>query len=270
MKAITKFTHYASLSLAAIVLAGCASSRTADRHPQDPLEPLNREIFSFNRGIDTIFIKPVAGVYHKFVPPQARQGVTNFFSNINDINVTANELLQFKIEDAIKTSVRFIMNTTFGIGGLFDVATHVGLYKKRQDFGTTLAFYGIKNSPYLVLPLLGPSTIRDTAGLAVDFYLSPYAYVAEDVMWTALAINYVNQRANLLEDTGFVDYAAMDPYALVRDIYLGRRNALINKKQIGNEWNSAEDKWDDWAEPWSDETATGVSDQVGPPPTSDQ
>lgn len=261
MKAITQFRHYASLSLAVIVLAGCASNRTVDRHPEDPLEPLNREIFSFNRGVDTIFFKPVAGIYYKFIPSQARHGVTNFFSNVNDINVTANEILQFKMGDAVQTAVRFVMNSTVGIAGLFDVASKVGLYKKRADFGTTLAFYGMKKSPYLVLPLLGPSTMRDTVGIAVDWYLSPYAYVNEDIVFWALGLNLLNQRTNLLEEVSYVDYAAMDDYTFVRDIYLQRRNALINNTQNANDWDSSESTWNDWEVEWSKEVAPGVETQ---------
>jgi phospholipid-binding lipoprotein MlaA len=257
---IKQFKHYASLSLAAIVLTGCATGPTA--HPEDPLEPLNREIYSFNRGVDAIVIEPAAGIYHKFIPPQVRAAVTNFFSNVNDVNVVANQVLQGKIPDAMHSATRLALNTTIGVGGLFDVASSTGLYKMRADFGTTLAFYGVKKSPYLVLPFLGPSTIRDSAGLVVDFYLSPYGYVEEWVFWYAVGLNYLNQRSNLLEELVFVDYAAMDSYAFVRDIYLQRRNALINGTQETNEWENG--KWDDWEKPWSSEVAPAVEISVQP------
>lgn len=260
MKALTHLKTYASLSLAVMVLTGCATG--PDRHPEDPFEPLNREIYSFNSGVDMFVFKPAAGLYHKFIPPQARHGVTNFFSNVNDVNVAANEILQFKIQDAIVTGLRFTVNSTLGVAGLFDVASSMGIYKKRQDFGTTLAFYGWKSAPYLVIPLLGPSTVRDTAALFVDWYMSPYAYVREDVVLWALGINFLNQRSNLLEEISFVQYAAMDDYSFVRDIYLQRRNALINGEQNGNEWNSNDAKWDDWNVDWSKPVAPGVETQV--------
>lgn len=261
MKALTQLKSLASVTLSVIVLTGCATN-SATRHPQDPLEPLNREIYSFNRGVDTIFIEPVAALYHKLVPPQVRAGVTNFFSNVNDVNVMANQVLQGKIPDAMHSATRLALNTTVGVGGLFDVASGRGLYKMRQDFGTTLAFYGIKESPYLVLPFLGPSTIRDTAGLVVDFYLSPYGYVEEWVFWYSAGLLYLNTRSNLLEELVFVDYAAMDSYAFVRDIYLQRRNALINNTQESNEWENG--KWDDWEKPWSSEVAPAVELDVKP------
>jgi phospholipid-binding lipoprotein MlaA len=243
VKALTQFQHYASISLAAIVLTGCAS-KGADRHPDDPFEPVNRQIYSLNRGVDTFVFKPVAGVYHKFIPPQVRGGVTNFFSNINDINVTANQILQFKLADAFQSSARFVINTTIGIGGLFDIATKNGVYKKREDFGTTLAHYGWKKSAYLVLPLLGPTTIRDGIGLGVDWYLSPYAYIEESLMWPLVGLDLINLRSNMLEEVVYVDYVSMDSYTFVRDIYLGRRNALINNTQGVSDWDNA--KWEDW------------------------
>lgn len=255
-------TRLLTSAVLSVALVSCASNKTADRHPQDPLEPFNREMYSLNKGIDTIFIKPVAGVYAKVLPPQVRKGVTNFFSNINDINVAVNQLLQFKIEAAIKTSTRFLINTTFGIGGLMDPATHSGLYKTREDFGTTLAFYGVKDTPYLVLPLLGPSTVRDSAGLVVDYYLSPWAYIDINTALILFGIDLLNMRANMLDEVYYVDYASMDEYTFVRDIYLQRRQQLISGEQTIDDWNAEEDTWDDWAEPWSEEAAAGVETQV--------
>lgn len=259
MKAQTTVQQFASVSLAAIVLTGCAS-KGPERHEQDPIEPLNRQIYSFNRGVDKFVFAPVAGVYHKFLPAQVRRSVTNFFSNVNDINVTANQLLQFKFADAFQSSTRFVLNTTIGLGGLFDVATRNGVYKTRQDFGTTLAFYGWKKSTYLVLPILGPTTVRDGIGLGVDFYLSPYAYIDEWLMWTTMGLNVLNLRSNLLEEVVYVDYVSMDSYTFVRDIYLGRRDALIQNKQYSSEWDNG--KWDNWEESWSMEVAPGVEMEV--------
>jgi phospholipid-binding lipoprotein MlaA len=242
VKALNQFKHSASLCLAVIVLTGCASG--PNRHPEDPLEPLNREIYSFNRGLDMFIFAPVAGIYHKLVPSAIRACVTNFFSNIDDITVAANEVLQLKIPDAIQTSTRFVLNTTLGVGGIFDVASTKGIYKRREDFGTTLAHYGMKSSPYIVLPIIGPSTVRDGTSLIIDWYLTPYAYVDDWIMWYALGINLVNLRANMLEEVGFVNYAAQDSYSFVRDIYLQRRKAMINGTELNSEWN--EGGWNDW------------------------
>lgn len=265
MNALHQIKNYASITLAAIVLTGCANSAT--RHPEDPLEPFNREMYSFNRGVDTFFFAPVAGVYNRFLPRQVRACVTNFFSNVNDVNVIANQVLQLKIPDAMHSVIRLTINTTVGVGGLFDVASTAGFYKMRQDFGTTLAHYGVKKSPYLVLPILGPSTVRDSVGLLADVWLSPYGYVDEDIFWWAVGIDMINLRSNMLEEVVFVDYAAMDSYSFVRDIYLQRRNALINNTQNAEDWN--EGKWDDWEQSWSNEVApstqTAVQSKGAPP-----
>lgn len=227
------------------LLFGCANKKLAKGEVNDPYQAFNRQMYSFNRGIDTIFIKPIAGVYHFAVPQPVRRGVTNFFSNINDINVTINKVLQFKIHDAVRSAVRFAMNSTVGVGGLFDVASHTGLYKHRADFGLTLARYGMTESPYLVLPFLGPGTVRDQAGFFVDWYLSPWAYLNDEKwLYSLLALKIINTRANLLDEGMYVDYAAMDEYTFVRDIYLQRREALIK----GINADADAEEWEDWEE----------------------
>jgi phospholipid-binding lipoprotein MlaA len=235
--------------LAAILLSACASSsKVTEKHPEDPFEALNREIYTLNKGLDTIVFKPIASIYYVAVPSQIRKGVTNFFSNIGDITVFANKVLQFKIHDAVRTAARFGMNSTFGIGGIFDIATEAGLYKMRADFGLTLAHYGMKRSPYLMLPVFGPSTIRDTGGFVADWFLSPWAYVDHEILYIAGALDLVNIRANLLDDQYYFDYAAMDEYSFMRDIYLQRRNALIDGQDEAapGSWGDDYDDWDDW------------------------
>ncbi len=233
----------------AVLLTACASSsKVTEKHPEDPFERLNREMYTLNKGLDTIVFKPIASIYYVATPAIVRKGVTNFFSNVGDITVFANKVLQLKIHDAVRTAARFGMNSTFGIGGVFDIASEAGLYKMRADFGLTLAHYGMKRSPFLMLPVLGPSTMRDTAGFVADWFLSPWAYIDHDILYIAGAIDLVNIRANLLDDQYYFDYAAMDEYSFIRDIYLQRRNALIagQDAQAPGQWGEEYDDWDDW------------------------
>ncbi len=233
-----------------VLLTACASSsKVTEKHPEDPFESVNREIFTLNQGLDKFIFKPVASAYYMVVPPPVRKGVTNFFSNIGDITVFANKVLQFKIHDAVRTAARFGMNSTFGAAGLFDVASEAGLYKMRADFGLTLAHYGMKKSPYLVLPLIGPTTVRDAGGIVADFFLSPWAYVDGEILFYAGVLDLVNIRANLLDDQYYFDYAAMDEYSFMRDIYLQRRNALIkgqDEAAPAGDWGENYDDWDDY------------------------
>lgn len=238
-----------TLLLSIVLLAACASSsKVTEKHPDDPFESLNREIYTLNKGLDTFIFKPIASIYYMAVPTPVRKGVTNFFSNVGDITVFANKVLQLQIHDAVRTAARFGMNSTFGIGGLFDIASEAGLYKMRADFGLTMAHYGYKKSAFLMLPAIGPSTIRDTGGLVGDWFLSPWAYIDGDILLIFGGIDLVNIRANLLDDQYYFDYAAMDEYSFIRDIYLQRRDALIAGEDAdapGN-WGEEYDDWDDW------------------------
>lgn len=244
--------HTASILLLAAALmipTGCSSKRMKSPHADDPFEGMNREIYAFNTGADKFLIKPVAAVYHFALPEPLRQSVTNFFSNVNDITVVANKILQLEIHDAVRVSARFIMNTTVGVGGLVDVASHAGLYKQHGDFGLTLARWGMKHSPYIMVPFIGPTTIRDGAGFLVDFWLSPWIYIEPEWLgWGMYGLGLVNMRSNLLGDEAYFNYAAMDGYALMRDVFLQRRNSLIaqqaNKK---GDWEEDPNEWDDWS-----------------------
>ncbi|PMS20779.1 ABC transporter [Trinickia dabaoshanensis] len=216
----------ATLALAVAALAGCASVQTPT--PGDPLEGLNRTVFKFNDTLDTYALKPVAKGYAWAVPQPVRSSVTNFFSNIGDVYVAANELLELKIADGVGDVMRVVINTVFGVGGLFDVATAAKLPKHSADFGVTLGHYGVPSGPYLVLPLLGPSTVRDTAGLAVDYYGNPLSYVhPSGVSWALYGVNLVNTRANLLTTVDVLSAAAIDKYSFIRNAYLQRRKFLI-------------------------------------------
>ena len=153
--------------LVAGALAGCATG--PDRKPGDPLEPMNRQIFKFNDALDRTIAQPVAKGYQKVTPQPIRQAISNFFSNLGDLGTAANNILQLKITDATEDVMRFVMNSTFGIGGLLDFATPAGLPKHHEDFGLTLGRWGVPAGPYLVLPLFGPSSVRDSTGYIVDF-----------------------------------------------------------------------------------------------------
>ena len=209
-----------SLSL----LAGCATNG----NPRDPLEPLNRAVYTFNDGVDHLLIKPAAEFYRFIIPDFARTGVSNFFSNLNDVIVALNSLLQGKLAQAGSDLMRIVANSTIGVLGLFDVATEAGLEKHNEDFGQTLGYWGIGDGPYLVLPLLGPSSARDTVGWVGDFYAWPVTYIKDNgTRNTLIAVRFVTFRADLLEASRILETAALDPYQFVRDAYLQRRRNLV-------------------------------------------
>jgi phospholipid-binding lipoprotein MlaA len=214
----------AAAAVALFLLGGCAS--TGD--PRDPLEPMNRAVYKFNDGFDTLFARPAAEFYKAIVPDVFRLGVSNFFSNINDVIVALNNLLQGKVPEAIGDVGRIFVNTTLGILGIRDVATELGIPKNNEDFGQTLGRWGLRDGPYLVLPFLGPSSVRDTAGWVGDIYTSPLAYI-EPVRDRNLIIGFrfVTVRADLLEASAILETAALDPYEFVRDAYLQRRRNLV-------------------------------------------
>ncbi len=207
------------------VLGGCATLGD----PRDPLEPLNRGVYQFNEGVDTLFLKPIAAVYQGVIPPVARTGLSNVFSNINDVVVALNNLLQGKVNEALSDVGRVLINTTAGLFGLFDVATPAGLEKHNEDFGQTLGYWGIGDGPYLVLPLFGPRTTRDTVGLAVDFMTDPVSYIDPTrARNQVVGLRLVSHRAELLSASQLLSVAALDEYEFVREAYLQRRRNLIH------------------------------------------
>ena len=213
-----------SITIATLALTGCASAK----NPADPLEPFNRGVYKFNDTLDRAIAKPVAQGYDKFVPDTAKMMVTNFFSNLNDIIVTANDLLQFKLVQGFSDGMRVLVNSTLGIGGLVDVAS-MQLPKHNEDFGQTLGYWGIKSGPYLMLPVFGPSSFRDGIGLYVDSYTSEiYRGVPKIRTRNQLYLtDMVNQRQQLLSDEKVMDGAMLDRYAFIRDAYLQRRQNLV-------------------------------------------
>jgi phospholipid-binding lipoprotein MlaA len=217
----------ATFALAAATLAGCSTVQTPTKG--DPLEGLNRTIFTVNDKLDQYALKPVAKGYVWATPQPVRDSVTNFFSNIGDVYIAANNLLQLKITDGVEDIMRIVINTTFGVGGLFDVATLAKLPKHDNDLGLTLGHYGVPAGPYLVLPLFGPSTVRDAVGSIGNYYVNPLSYIHPDgLSWALYGLNVVNTRANLLSASDVLEGAALDKYSFVRNAYLQRRQYLLS------------------------------------------
>ena len=212
--------------LSLTLLGGCASTQ----NPRDPLEPLNRAVYTINDGLDKVIMKPVATAYQAVLPQFVRAGVTNFFNNLYDILTALNNLLQGKLADAASDAGRIAVNTTVGILGLIDVGTEIGLEKHREDFGQTLGRWGLGSGAYLQIPFFGPSSIRDGVGQFVDFKVDPIRWLwrndvpVRNSLW---GLYYINLRANLLDSTKILEEAALDPYEFQRDAYLQRRRNLV-------------------------------------------
>jgi len=215
------------LCVSSLLLTGCA---TQAKHKSDPLEGLNRGIYAINRTVDKLAIKPIAKVYDAVIPKPVKKGVHNFFENLNDIPTIANGVLQGRFPQAISDSTRFLVNSTLGIGGIFDVADHWGLQKHKADFGQTLALWGYRDSTYLVLPFFGPSTVRDGVGRVATYYMSVWPYIKKVKVRNIMFASYViDTRASLLGNEAIMEEAASgDEYAWVRDAYLRHRQYEID------------------------------------------
>jgi phospholipid-binding lipoprotein MlaA len=210
--------------LISLALLGCATNGD----PRDPLEPLNRSVYKFNDVVDKAVLKPVATGYKGAMPDPVRTAIGNFFSNLDDVLVLLNDLLQIKLDQAASDLSRLVWNTTIGIAGLIDVATPMDLPKHNEDFGQTLGYWGVGNGPYLVLPFLGPSTLRDTIGIAVDAHFDPVPqHTPVPERNSAIAVHSVDTRARLLDTEEILDEAALDRYVFLRDAYLQRRRGLV-------------------------------------------
>jgi phospholipid-binding lipoprotein MlaA len=222
-------------------LAGCATSGGT---PADPLEKVNRTIFAFNDGVDGYFFTPVAKGYRAVLPGFIRTGISNFFSNLEDVWISVNDVLQGKFQEGAEDATRFVFNSTFGIAGLFDFASDAGLSKHNEDFGQTLGSWGIESGPYVVIPLIGPSTFRDGFGLLFD-------YKADLVYWgtdsvplrnSLYATRAISNRANLLDASSVLEQAALDRYAFVRDAWLQRRLNLVYDGDPPRERDDSDDE----------------------------
>ena len=211
--------------VALVVLSGCATVQTPD--DRDPWESMNRSVFSFNDKADRIVFKPVATLYRDVLPSWARKGVHNFFGNLGDVWSAVNNALAGRKQETGDSISRVVVNTTLGVLGLFDVATDLKIERHKADFGTTLGRWGVKPGPYVVLPLLGPATLREVAALPVDYRANLTNQFSEAATRDSLVLlNLVDARATFLGAGDAVEGAALDAYSFVRDVYLQRQRYL--------------------------------------------
>lgn len=218
----------ARLVAVAALLSATGGCATTAANPADPLEPFNRAMFGFNENVDKAVLKPVARGYRAVTPPMVRTGVTNFFANLEDLWISANNLMQGKVEWALGDLLRFTFNSSFGLLGVIDIASDMGLEKHNEDFGQTLGHWGVGSGAYLVLPLLGPSTVRDGAARVVDWQGDVVGNLnAVPVRNSLYATRVVSERSNLFDATNLLEEAALDKYTFVRDSWLQRRRSLV-------------------------------------------
>ena len=225
---IKKSLGLMALGLVVVLAQGCATGPNAN--PADPMEPLNRAVFNFNDEVDRAILQPVATAYDQVTPSPVKTGVRNFFGNIADVWSVVNNLLQFKLKKSLETAMRVGVNSTFGFAGVLDIATEMRLAKNKQDFGQTLGVWGFDTGPYVVLPLFGPSSVRDTIGRVVDGSADLVNNSRNVPTRNSLAtLRVVDKRAELLGATNILDQAALDKYSFTRDLYLQRRTGLTDK-----------------------------------------
>jgi phospholipid-binding lipoprotein MlaA len=249
--------------LAALLTAGCATNRVSD--PRDPLERYNRGVYRFNDDFDKAFLRPVAKAYKAVTPEALNRGITNFFANIEDVTSMANNVLQFKMSHAASDLGRLLVNTSLGFLGFMDVATNLGLPSYKEDFGQTLGYWGMPPGAYFMLPILGPSSIRDTLGWAGDIVMDPFFSIdAGEVYWGFVALRTVDFRADRLGAGEILEDAAPDPYVFLRDAYLQRRRNLVYD---GNPPES-EDESDIWAGVQFERTNSSPAKGAVPRPAS--
>ena len=225
-----------------LALSGCSTLHlSAYTQAKDPFEPLNRKIYAFNDGVDKALVKPVAQTYAEVTPLPIKLMVNNFFSNLDDVVVTANDLMQLKFHQATRDGFRVLFNSTFGLGGIFNVAYRIE--KHHEDFGQTLGYWGVPAGPYLMLPLLGPSSMRDGGGLYADSFVSIIGNTKDvPTRYGAYVVEGFNKRVNLLEQEQVLDEATIDRYSFLRDAYLMHRESQVYD---GNPPRRKYDEYDD-------------------------
>jgi phospholipid-binding lipoprotein MlaA len=218
--------HALLLIYSLLLFSGCATTAQTNGN-RDPLEKINRPIHNLNHALDTAFLSPVVETYVKVFPKPLRSGVSNVFSNLGEPNVIINDILQGKLNIALSDTMRFIVNSTIGLGGILDPGTQMGFEKHHEDYGQTFALWGFGEGPYLVLPLSGPTTLRDLPGSFLSAFTNPLVYINEDVIRIAIgALGTVNTRANNIDNIKNVDESAIDRYIFVREAF--RNNRTFN------------------------------------------
>lgn len=217
---------------AVFAVLSCGSAAAAESNPADPYEGFNRAMFKVNEGLDVV-LKPVAQGYDAVAPLPVKAGIGNFFGNLSDVWTSINNFLQGKGSDGFSDAGRVLINTTIGIGGVFDIASEMGLEKKSEDFGQTLAVWGVGEGPYFYWPVIGPRTMRDTFSWGVDYYADPVRYTGDVALRNSLSVTrLIDKRASLLPAEKLIEQAAFDKYTYIRDAYLQSRRSEIND---GNE-----------------------------------
>jgi phospholipid-binding lipoprotein MlaA len=220
------------LAALALGLAGCAAIPSGQPDPRDPWERFNRASYKFNDSLDRAVAKPVAKAYKKVTPRVVRTGIGNFISNLGSITTIVNDVLQGKMKQAGRDSGRFLLNSTLGLAGLFDPASAAGIERGDEDFGQTLGKWGVRSGPYLMLPFLGPSTVRDTAGRIPDQFTNPLNYVDEwEIRYGVRALDFLELRAGLLDLDAQIQQSH-DPYAFIRNAWLQRREFQVTDGNI--------------------------------------
>ena len=222
-----KLTALFMMLFALGLLSGCASTGDSVSSKDDPYEGFNRSMYKFNDVLDKGFLQPLASGYATIVPSPVRKSITNFFDNLGYLNVILNALLQGKFDQAVSDSLRFVYNSTLGIGGLFDVSTAIGAPRNNDDFGKTLASWGFERGSYWYYPFFGPDTTRNSGDVVTRNLVDPTNYLNSIVLFPLRALNIVNTRANLLDATRIRDEAAVDPYVFTREAFLQQRDYLI-------------------------------------------
>ena len=226
MPCIRAFIRLLAPAIAAALLGGCAG--IGPQQSGDPWEGLNRKTYAFNDAVDRAVLKPLAQGYEKVTPAFAREGVNNFFENLDDIGTGLNNFLQGKPGHGLSDAGRFVVNTVFGVFGLWDVATPMGLEKHYEDFGQTLGVWGVQPGPFFVIPFLGPSTVRDAPARVIDpSWYYPIWLDNDTLYWSLWGLDKVRVRANLLQAEGVLDAAALDKYTFIRDAWLQRRRSQV-------------------------------------------
>ena len=239
MKALPRLSSLALAAAACAVLAGCATPS----NPQDPLEKFNRASFAFNDTVDRVALKPAATAYKNVLPGFVQTGVGNFFGNLSDVWSSANNFLQGKGEAGATDFMRVALNSTFGILGILDIASEAGLQKHNEDFGQTLGYWGVPSGPFWMLPLLGPSTVRDTAALPADWWADAWTTVTPvSTRNVGIGVRAVDQRASLLEASNLFEEAALDRYDFIRDGFMQRRQSQVRDGESERSSDASDDQ----------------------------
>jgi phospholipid-binding lipoprotein MlaA len=262
IKKIARHALLTALTATFTLLSGCASG--PKRNPTDPLEPMNRAVSSFNDGLDRAVLKPVATAYREVTPQPVRKGVSNFFDNLEDLWSSFNGVLQLRPQVAVDDFMRFSINTFLGLGGLLDVAGELGIERHSEDFGKTLGRWGVPSGPYVVLPLFGPSTLRDALSFGIESQADTVRQINHVQTRNSLyALRVVDTRSGLLRLGNMLDEAALDKYSFTRDAFLQKRRAEIyrpgNEGSVEKPSYEDKDKDEDKAEPKPSDTLQDVS-----------